>query len=238
MGITGWWSGSSWLVAMAMAVTTALAATGAQAVPLTLDFENYGNTATHAVVNNNGFDFSAANGNIAVAVNGSNCSPTCAANGTTALVMGAPSLVPPSTSPMTMDTAVYATFRLLGFDYAELSLNAFEHLSASRLTLTGVLYGGGSITQSFLLDGLNDGPGGSADFQTATLTADWAVADLVSLQFAGFHDNAGNRAFQLDNIALEVSRVPPVTTVPVPGTLALVGAGLAALVALRRRSSG
>lgn len=103
--------------------------------------------------------------------------------------------------------------------------------------MTGLRYGGG-ITQTFLLDGLNDGPGGTGDFQAAALDAGWLLADLVSLQFAGFAQALPGHGFQLDNIALDASRVPP-QGVPAPGTLALLGAGLAGLLAphWRRRLS-
>lgn len=201
------------------------------AAPVVLDFSNYATTGVHNTVNSGGFDFVAASGPLAVAFNATACSPNCAANGTTALVVGGSNVIPQSIAPMTMSTAVYATFRLTGLDYAELSNNSINAWSASSIVLTGTLFGGGTVTQTLMVDGLNDGPGGNADFETAVLDAFWSTSDLVSLQFAGFIGPDANRAFQLDNIALDVSRVAPL---PEPASLALVGLALAAACQTRR----
>lgn len=207
--------------------------TAAQAAPLVIDFENYASTGVHNTVSSNGFDFAPAGGPIAVMVNGTGCSPHCAANGSAALVAGGAGLNPATIAPVTMSTATYATFRLTGLDYAELSHSSLTNWSAATLTLVGTLFGGGTVSQTLTLDNLNDGPGGANDFQAAVLDGFWATSNLVSLQFAGFINNTGNRAFQLDNIALDVSRVAPV---PEPSGLALVALGLGVAGAVRRRA--
>lgn len=198
----------------------------AGAAPLVIDFSNYGSTGVHATVTSGGFTFAPAAGTIAVAANGANCVPTCAANGTTALAVGGTGLNPPTIAPVTMTTAVYTSFRLTDLDYAELSESAATNFSASTIVVTGSLLGGGNVSQTLTIDGLNDGPGGQDDFQSAVLDAFWGVSELVSLQFAGFIGNTPNKAFQLDNIALDVTRVG---NVPEPGTLALTGLALAAV---------
>ncbi|MDR7334378.1 PEP-CTERM sorting domain-containing protein [Roseateles asaccharophilus] len=203
----------------------------AHAAPVVVDFSNYASTGVHATVSSGGFDFSPAGGSLAVAFNGSSCSPTCAANGTTALAVGRPGLVPATVAPVTMSTAIYASFRLTGLDYAELSLNATDDWSASSLLLTGTLLGGGTISQLLAIDGANDGPGGDADFQAAVLDAIWGSSDLVSLQFTGFIGADSPHAFQLDNIGLDVSRVG---RLPEPASLVLVGLALAAASQTRR----
>lgn len=216
----------------ALALPLLAAAGAAFAAPVVLDFSNYASTGVHATVSSGGFTFVPAGGNLAVAMNGSSCSPTCAANGTTALVVGATHLVPATVAPVTMTTAIYASFRLTGLDYAELSNNFVNGWSASSIEMTGTLFGGGTITQTLLVDGVNDGPGGGVDFQAAALDALWATSDLVSLQFNGFIGATGGQAFQLDNIALDVTRVAPL---PEPGALALTGLALAAAWQVRRR---
>lgn len=203
------------------------------AAPLVVDFENYPNTGVHATVTSQGFNFAAVNGStIAIAANGSNCSPQCATNGTSALAIGAPNLNPPTSAPVQMTTAIYASFRLTGLDFAELSHSAATGWSASTILMTGLLLGGGTIAQILDIDGLNDGPGGANDFQSAVLDSTWATSELIGLQFAGFIGASANEAFQLDNIALDATRV---LAVPEPGSLALLGLGAAVLAGLRRR---
>ncbi|KQW50796.1 hypothetical protein ASC81_24175 [Pelomonas sp. Root405] len=199
-----------------------------------VDFSNYGSTGVHAVVASGGFTFTPAAGTIAVAANGTNCLPTCAANGSTALAVGRVGLNPPSVAPVTMTTALYASFRLTGLDYAELSNNFINGWSASSIEVTGMLLGGGTVSQTLSLDGINDGPGGGTDFETAVLAGFWSTSDLVSLQFAGFIGADDNQAFQLDNIALDVTRV---SQLPEPGSLALGGLALAAAWQTRRRAA-
>ena len=84
------------------------------ASPLTINFENYSSTAVLASACSGGFDFTPAAGLIAVSANGANCAPMCAANGTTALVVGGTGLNPPTVAPVTMSTGLFASFRLAG----------------------------------------------------------------------------------------------------------------------------
>ncbi|MEO6277388.1 PEP-CTERM sorting domain-containing protein [Roseateles sp.] len=196
------------------------------AAPVLIDFSNYAATGVHATVSSGNFTFTPAGGTIAVSANGANCAPTCAANGTTALAVGAPGLNPPSIAPVTMTTAIYSSFRLTGLDYAELSNNFVNNWSASSILLEGTLLGGGTVSQMLAIDGVNDGPGGDLDFEAAALSAIWDSSELVSLQFTGFIGASANHAFQLDSIALDVTREG---VLPEPGSLALAGLALAGL---------
>lgn len=203
----------------------------ALAAPVLIDFENYANTGVHATVQSNGFTFAPASGTVAIAANGSNCSPNCAANGTSAFVVGGTGLNPPTTAPVTMTGPVFS-FRLIGLDFAELSHSAATNWSAESIVMTGWLLGGGSVTQTLTIDGLNDGPGGTNDFQAALLDAIWGTSELTALQFAGFDDDLANRAFQLDNIALDVTRV---AAIPEPASWTLAALAILAAGWQRRR---
>ena len=70
--------------------------------------------------------------------------------------------------------------------------------------------------------------------QTAALEAFWSTSDLVSVQFAGFIGADDNQAFQVDNIALDVTRG---SELPEPGSLALGALALAAAWHTRRATS-
>lgn len=76
-----------------------------------------------------------------------------------------------STITMQMENA--APFSLNGFDAAEHIGAANSFRNAMQITITGFLHGGGIVMQTFTLDGVTDGPGGAADFQTFMLEANF-----------------------------------------------------------------
>ena len=128
---------------------------------------------------------------------------------------------------VTMTRIGGGTFSLLSFDAGEdFDFGFGRH--APTLSLTGFLSGGGSLTQSFAIDGLYDGTGGIADFQQFILGPGWT--DLISVEFVGTgvppSPDEQNNNFVLDNLAVAT---------PEPGTLALLGLGLAGLGFTRRR---
>jgi hypothetical protein len=195
-----------------------------------VDFESAGPFPTfYTVLTTQGFSFDpVGNSQVVTLFDGQACAVNCAGNGTATLAAGGLNQLPQTDQPLTMSSATGQPFYLNGFDYAEFTATAPNN--ANSLSLIGHLVGGGFVFQSFAVDGLTDGPGGANDFQTAVLSPVWATAKLASLDFQGFNFVAPTtpRGFQLDNI--------DVTPVPEPGTLMLIGSGLAGLALRRRRS--
>ena len=195
----------------------------ARSQPLVVDFENYQVTHVYDTVSSQGFVFKAASGPLGVSAAGSDCLPQCASDGTTALFAGGVNTPVATVAPVTMSRPDGAGFVLDGLDFAELFQSASQDTSAATLLLTGLLQGGGTVSQSLSLDGLNDGPGGADDFQAAVLGKPWSGSPLAALQFSGFSaSGAPNRAFQLDNIAVFVTRSP----VPESASASLLALGL------------
>lgn len=97
---------------------------------------------------------------------------------------------------------------------------------ATTVHIVGNLPGGGTITMDVLMDGIFDQGGPLNDFQTVSFGAGWGTLSSVD-----FSATAGPsiRVFLLDNIEVGAA-------VPVPGTIALVLGGLAALRVSRRRA--
>jgi hypothetical protein len=93
-------------------------------------------------------------------------------------------------------------FDLLSFDAAE-----YHAFPGSTITVVGYHPMAGTVTNLFVLDGVNDGPGGQADFQTFHLDSGFQNVFRV--------DVIGRLA--LDNVV--ISGVPE----PTAGSLALLG---------------
>ncbi|HXJ01238.1 MAG TPA: PEP-CTERM sorting domain-containing protein [Micropepsaceae bacterium] len=164
---------------------------------------------------------------------------TCSDNGTQALYMfgsGAIRL-----------TSVGNTISVLNFDAAAATFAADlfsgENQFDTEITVTGEIHGGGTVSQVFQL--LAGDP--NSQFLNKDLTG-LGFTDLDSLDFAYVSgDFAGNNApsgdFAIDNISLTTRALgttlppppPPPTGVPEPGTLGLLGAGLAGFGWLRRK---
>ncbi|HTJ95983.1 MAG TPA: PEP-CTERM sorting domain-containing protein, partial [Rhodocyclaceae bacterium] len=189
--------------------------------------QNYGSSAIQATVSSGGYNFVPASGNLVVLANGAGCGPACAANGTTTLVMGGNNVNPFAAAPLVMTNATNQSFYLLGFDFGEF-IQGGRPENATTLKVLGNLFGGGTVSQIFNIDGINDGPGGGVDFQAANLLAFWGSSLLTSVEFSGFSGQLINQGFQLDNIIVDSNRVPE------PVSLVLVSLGLLGLGFSRR----
>lgn len=139
---------------------------------------------------------------------------------------------------ITMTNALGAAFDLLSVDLAEVfKIGDFaEDTNAAGVEIVGNFVGGGTVTQSVLLDGVVDGPGGSLDFQTFLVSS--AFTNLSSVIFTGYGGTGwltngrfftGTR-FALDNLQVQASAPSdPTSSVPAPAGLGLIGLGLAGL---------
>jgi hypothetical protein len=149
----------------------------------------------------------------------------CVSDGTQYAAEDAPRLA----FPVTMTAIGGGTFSLFSFDGAELWLNDADAIldndaNAAFIHVVGNLFGGGTITGDFALDGIKDGAGGAADFQNFVFGAGWT--NLTSVVWSGLTVAGAPASMSFDNIR---------TSVPEPSTLLLLGAGVLGL-ALRRRS--
>lgn len=149
----------------------------------------------------------------------------CVDDGTTYLSEEAGSLG----GPITMSSTNGSAFNLLGFDGAEVFLDAAAASAggfpnANMINVVGTLMGGGTVSALLSLDGLADGAGGIADFQSFNLAG---FTNLSSVVFSGLTDTGGTGGISLDNLN--------VASVPEPGSLLLLGIGLLGFSVVRRR---
>lgn len=112
------------------------------------------------------------------------------------------------------------------------SLQMAEHVipsngNASVVRLVGTLLGGGTVSTNLALDGIYDGAGGVADFQTFAIN----FANVTSISFSAI-SGSGDRGFSLDNLNTSLTNA-----VPEPTSLLLVGLGLVACGLARRRKT-
>ena len=120
-------------------------------------------------------------------------------------------------------------FSLLSFMGGEAHLGV-STLWASDIEVTGFLAGGGTVVQSFALDGIHDGAGGQPDFQLFNLSG--SFSNLTEVQFRGLGGNT-SLFYTLDNISVDTS----VSPVPEPSSMALLGIGSIGMFLRRRRNA-
>jgi PEP-CTERM motif len=219
--------------AMLLALGFAGLAASAQAGTVTADFE--GLTSTFILqpsVVSQGYTFAASGGsNLGVIAGGAVCAPICADDGTATLIFGTPpgtGINPASIGPLVISGG--QPFTLSGFDYAELQPTG-SSVNATFLRVTGFLTIGGSLSRIVALDGINDGPGGVADFQTVAFDAPFASSDFTSVQIRGMANADRVGGFQLDNVVLTGER----GGVPEPASWALMIVGFGGVGAILRR---
>lgn len=115
-------------------------------------------------------------------------------------------------------------FSLLAFDAADRNVSGAGN--ATSIQVEGTRLDGSTVTTSFPLDGINDGPGGVDDFETFIVPA--GFSGLVSVTFVA-QPPVDPSEFFLDNVAVPE---PTVALGLLAGT-----ASVAALARTRRRSS-
>ncbi|TWT42599.1 PEP-CTERM motif protein [Thalassoglobus neptunius] len=120
-------------------------------------------------------------------------------------------------------------FSLLSFMGGEAHIGVLS-LWASDIQVTGFLAGGGTVTETFALDGIHDGAGGLPDFQQFNLSG--SFSNLTEVQFRGLGGNT-SLFYTLDNISVDTSVAP----VPEPSSMALLGIGSIGLFLRRRRKA-
>ena len=91
-------------------------------------------------------------------------------------------------------------FTLVSFELAE---NRTAETTATSVLITGLIIGGGERTRTVALDGVFDGPGGQADFQTVFL-AGWDNLERIRVQAFG----GGDSWYAFDNIVVSDEPIP------------------------------
>lgn len=147
------------------------------------------------------------------------CGPSCVDDGTPWLA----SLV----SFQSADTLIVKALDNHAFTFD--SVSGAESFSqrpffwASAIQVTGVRADTTTAVQNLVLDQINDGTGGVADFQSFVSTLS---GPFVELRFTGLLGPQGGHDFTIDNLTLGAAAVPE------PASLLLLGSGL--LVGIRR----
>lgn len=152
-------------------------------------------------------------------------------NGTdTAYVFGGP------TATISIARTDSAAFSLAALDVAEVFNNGdfAESGSAESVLITGALSGGGSVSMTFVLDGLSDGAGGVADFETITFGSGWSNLLSVDLVASVATPTIYGTNLNFDNIVVgAASPGGPGMPVSAPPVALLLMAGL--MLLLHRR---
>lgn len=123
---------------------------------------------------------------------------------------------------ITMALTAGGPFSLISFAGAELWVPPAPPAlpNATEILVTGSLFGGGSVFQSFSLDGVVDGFGGPADFQAFLLPG--TFTNLVSVTFSGHRGESGGGAMAIANLNLNIHEPAAAGLL----ALGLVGLGL------------
>jgi PEP-CTERM motif len=118
------------------------------------------------------------------------------------------------------------TFSLNRADIAELFLAGNDFFD---VVFVGTVSGGGTLTQSFRLDGIKDGAGGAPDFQSVSFTG-WS--NLTNVNVRGALATGAFGDFSIDNILVNATT----PAVPEPATWGMMLAGFGIVGgAMRRR---
>jgi hypothetical protein len=129
--------------------------------------------------------------------------------------------------PLVMTRTDGGAFSLEALDVGEFfNYENGDRPNAQLLDITGTLASGGTVSYQLTLDYIFDGRYGQPDFQTFQLPG--LFTNVTSIVFTGLRFNGWDGGVSIDNL---------VVSVPEPGTLALLGAGLLMVGAARRRKA-
>lgn len=131
---------------------------------------------------------------------------------------------------VTMTKVGGGTFTLNQVDVAELWLPGDPTNDFFEVLISANQFGGGVLSMSVTLDGIGDGAGGVADFQTVVL-AGWT--NLTDVTFTGRNAAGAFGDYSIDNLIVDENGVPEPSGLAL---LALGGLSLVAGAARRRRA--
>jgi len=117
--------------------------------------------------------------------------------------------------PLVISNRAGNTFALFDVDLAEYSL----FLPAVDVPFVGYKADGSTVSTSFVLDGVQDGTGPGADFETFTFGSEFAELTHVEVTAAGY---------SLDNLGYQLTGIPEPSTWSMLLVFALVVSALAA----------
>ena len=105
-----------------------------------------------------------------------------------------------------------SAFSLLSVDLGEFMVSA--SFTASPITFVGTRTDSTRVSQTFTVDGLADGPGGSNDFETFYFTDEFTNLQNVAVQ---------GTSFSMDNLNISSVPIPPAAWLFLTGMVALIG---------------
>jgi hypothetical protein len=159
----------------------------------------------------------------------SDCSPSCADNGSRYLGTLRSFAQGHFTPSVFVSKTDGSAFSFTSFESAEFPNSGdVMFATASGIRILGRLLDDSFVSEDFMFDGVNDGTGGTNDFQTFYTSRFGSVTEL---QFLGIR-SAGTD-FAVDNLVVNAA----VPEVPEPSSIALLAAGFAGLFARRRNPS-
>jgi hypothetical protein len=220
-------------IALVLALT--LASGAAAAGPVTLDFNGLqtdpsgGVSAGNSIVED-GYRVNSLSGNSLLGFGDGWQSGRGGSNGTTVLGTFSTSPVQPRALFSLQSSVAAQPFDLLSIDLGEIfrpSDPAFSSVSR-QYQFVGTLAAGGTVTATFVLDLVNDGPGGVADFQTFNFSSAWTGLSLVSMNGTSLN---GTSYGYIDNLVVQQTTA----AVPEPASLALAAVALLGVAASRGR---